>query len=183
MSNICICCQLTCLRRACNERWNGASHKATRCGKHTSPPSPALKVWRCGSSSSRCSRSLAPCKFSWARSQCNIYSALSPLKVSHIDYLYSISLIVAVTALTSRLFACWALVASAVGFNTAIDVNNRAMYRLTLFTFYVALGLYGFETCVTKTMPFFPSLLPVIILAGVCISILWMTFGHSTDKQ
>jgi sterol-4alpha-carboxylate 3-dehydrogenase (decarboxylating) len=88
-----------------------------------------------------------------------------------------------VTALTSRLFACWSLLASAVGLNTAIDVNNRAMYRLTLVTFYVALGLYGFETCVTKTMPFFPSLLPATILAGVCISILWMTFGHSTDKN
>jgi hypothetical protein len=90
---------------------------------------------------------------------------------------------VSVTALTSRLFACWSLLASAVGLNTAIDVNNRAMYRLTLVTFYVALGLYGFETCVTKTMPFFPSLLPATILAGVCISILWMTFGHSTDKN
>ncbi len=169
--------------RACDVRLNGARHKETTCGRDSSLPSPRLKDSLCGSSSSRCSHSLVLCKSSWARSLFNTCSAASPLKVSPMyPCLRQSHTRALVTALTSRLFACWALLASAVGFNTAIDVNNRAMYRLTLFTFYVALGLYGFESCVTKTMPFFPSLLPMIILAGVCISILWMTFGHSTDK-
>jgi nucleoside-diphosphate-sugar epimerase len=80
-----------------------------------------------------------------------------------------------VTPLASRIFACWALLATIIGYHAAADINNKTLYRLALFTFYLALGFYGFETCVTKTMPFFPALLPAIVIACVCLSIIWMT--------
>lgn len=69
------------------------------------------------------------------------------------------------TPLATRIFACWALLATIVGYHTALDINNKTLYRLTLFTFYLALGFYGFETCVTKTIPFFPALLPAVVIA------------------
>jgi hypothetical protein len=70
-----------------------------------------------------------------------------------------------VTALASRIFACWALLATIVGLHTAADINNKTLYRLTLFTFYLALGFYGFETCIAKTMPFLPAFLPAVVIA------------------
>eukprot|EP01121_Diplochlamys_sp_Union-15-3_P007386 TRINITY_DN1874_c0_g1_i1.p1 TRINITY_DN1874_c0_g1~~TRINITY_DN1874_c0_g1_i1.p1 ORF type:complete len:481 (-),score=99.04 TRINITY_DN1874_c0_g1_i1:43-1446(-) len=86
-----------------------------------------------------------------------------------------------VTPLAARFFGCWTILASIIRFNCALDLHNKTVYRITLFTFIVALGVYATETLVFRTLQFFPSaVFPTIISVT---SILWMTLFPPKQKD
>jgi hypothetical protein len=76
------------------------------------------------------------------------------------------------TPLTNRLFGCWTLLATAIRLTCALDVTNKSVYRVTLFTFLVALGFFTHEVFVAKTVPIFPQFMGPFSFAS--ISALWM---------
>jgi len=76
-----------------------------------------------------------------------------------------------VSPIAGRLFGCWTLVASLVRLSCAFDLANKTLYRLTLQTFYVALGFYGTEVFLFHTVPLGNALPPFVVAST---SILWM---------
>jgi len=77
-----------------------------------------------------------------------------------------------VTPLAAKLFGAWTLVASIVRFRCALNLNNKVLYNITLQTFMIALGIYGWEYFVSQSIPLIPVMGPGIIATT---SIIWMT--------
>jgi len=78
-----------------------------------------------------------------------------------------------VTPLTGRLFGCWTLLATLLRLNCALEPSNKAIYRLTLLTFVIALGFFSHNFLIAKTMGLRTVLMPT---AFALPSLLWMLF-------
>lgn len=48
-----------------------------------------------------------------------------------------------VTTLTGTMFGAWTLLATVIRLTCAFDLHNPAVYRLTVFSFFLALGMYA----------------------------------------
>jgi len=78
-----------------------------------------------------------------------------------------------VTQLAAKLFGAWTLVTSIVRFQCANNLDNKVLYGITRQTFFIALGIYGWEFLVHQSIPLIPFLAPCIVASS---SIIWMTF-------
>uniref|UniRef100_A0A6B2L3P5 3-beta hydroxysteroid dehydrogenase/isomerase domain-containing protein n=1 Tax=Arcella intermedia TaxID=1963864 RepID=A0A6B2L3P5_9EUKA len=78
-----------------------------------------------------------------------------------------------ITPLCAKLFGAWTLVATVVRGVCAFNLNNAVIYRVTYFTFLVALGLYSWEFFVSKSIPLFGASMPGFVAST---SLIWMTF-------
>ena len=75
--------------------------------------------------------------------------------------------------LAGRLFGTWTLITSIVRFYAAYNLHLAPMYNIALWTYVVALGHFGSELFVFKTMSFGPPQLFPFTFASVAI--VWMT--------
>ncbi|KAK7490186.1 hypothetical protein BaRGS_00018531 [Batillaria attramentaria] len=82
-----------------------------------------------------------------------------------------------VTGLTARLFGLWTLLAAALRFVCAVDINNKSIYHLTFFSFFLALGHF-----LTEMWPYETAHLTVGICAPLVVSsvsVIFMAIGYS----
>lgn len=79
-----------------------------------------------------------------------------------------------VTPLAARLFGSWTLLATVLRMTCAITPYNTAVFRLTKFSFVLALGVYMNEAFVHRTsLIFFEAIMPFVVAST---SLAWMTF-------
>ncbi|KAK3749759.1 hypothetical protein RRG08_046264 [Elysia crispata] len=82
-----------------------------------------------------------------------------------------------VTALTSRLFGVWTFLAGVLRVMCAVDLHNKSLYHLTLFTFVLVLVYFVSEVFIYKTARLESAgiLAPLVISSS---SILLMLAGY-----
>jgi len=78
-----------------------------------------------------------------------------------------------INRLGERMFGCWTTLALGVRVSCALDPYNVSVYRLTILSFCLALGIYSHEFFVAKTIPLRNALPPFIIAST---SLVWMLF-------
>ncbi|XP_065796249.1 ergosterol biosynthetic protein 28 homolog [Muntiacus reevesi] len=80
-----------------------------------------------------------------------------------------------VNGLQARTFGVWTLLSSVVRGLCAIDIHNKTLYYITLWTFFIGMGHFLFELFVFGTVA--PTIFMLAILTMASISILGMLVG------
>lgn len=80
-----------------------------------------------------------------------------------------------VTPLAHTFFGSWTLLAAILRGHCAFHIRERGIYRATLWSFIIALGVYSYEALVTKSIPIAHAA-PAFFVATV--SIAWMTISY-----
>ncbi|CAG8457805.1 5830_t:CDS:2 [Ambispora gerdemannii] len=78
-----------------------------------------------------------------------------------------------VTSLSSRTFAIWTFTSGVVRFYAAYNLNNKAIYQITLWTYIIAITHFLSEYFVFGTLNIGPGLAAPVCVAT--ISLIWMT--------
>jgi hypothetical protein len=73
------------------------------------------------------------------------------------------------------LFGSWTLLAAILRAHCAFHIREPGIYRATLWSFIIALGVYSHEVLVAKTIPIAHAA-PAFLVASV--SIVWMTASY-----
>ncbi|CAI9177261.1 unnamed protein product [Rangifer tarandus platyrhynchus] len=80
-----------------------------------------------------------------------------------------------VNGLQARTFGVWTLLSSVVRCLCAIDIHNKTLYYITLWTFFIGMGHFLFELFVFGTVA--PTVFILAILTVASTSILGMLVG------
>ncbi|KAG7237240.1 hypothetical protein INR49_032573 [Caranx melampygus] len=81
-----------------------------------------------------------------------------------------------VNGLQARTFGIWTLLSSIIRCTCAIDIQNRTLYHLTLWTFVMALGYFLSEAFIYKTAPLTTGVMAPLTVAS--FSIIGMLIGY-----
>lgn len=80
-----------------------------------------------------------------------------------------------VTPLAHTFFGSWTLLAAILRGHCAFHIREPGIYRATLWSFIIALGVYSYEALWTRTIPYAHAA-PAFFVASV--SIAWMTASY-----
>ncbi|ESO83537.1 hypothetical protein LOTGIDRAFT_222610 [Lottia gigantea] len=97
--------------------------------------------------------------------------------------LYTVNPEANVNGLVANLFGIWTLLSAALRFYCAIDIFNIALYHLTYFSFYLALGHFVSEVLVYKTATFSVGVMAPLIVSSLSIVTMSIGYGYLTKAQ
>jgi len=83
-----------------------------------------------------------------------------------------------VTPLAGRIFSAWTLLAGILRGHCAIYINEKGLYRTTMWSFIIALVVYIYEVTTSQTVPLLHALAPLFIATT---SLVWMSLTYRSN--
>uniref|UniRef100_UPI00398F61E4 ergosterol biosynthetic protein 28 homolog isoform X1 n=2 Tax=Pristiophorus japonicus TaxID=55135 RepID=UPI00398F61E4 len=88
-----------------------------------------------------------------------------------------------VNGLQARTFGIWTLLSSIIRCTCAMDIHNRMLYHITLWTFILALGHFLSESFVYHTAPITIGVIAPLLVASLSILGMMVGFQYMEESQ